>query len=365
MAHVQQEVEFDRDHQSNGTDSERHAIQEQDIVEEIEQVSLPPTGRGKESLLVLSGCSLIQIPVPVWGYHIAFVVCQKYYGSHLGIVHLILPFAFTILTRWPHLRRWFGPLGLVPTAVGFSMTPFATSVWQLIAAQDVMCALGCILLFTPTTLYLDDWFVKRKGLACSSATVRRISLNFIHLPAFWMQQIGNTIRSLGYFLSHTYLSTSDVQQFHVSTMMAITLLVLIDLTSMPGGTFIGELGDCLYLTFTSFSSQTSLLAILSITYGFFTGGFSSTWAGVLQELRAQSLALDMGFIFDLLVGGRAIGNVISGPLSVVLVTNNGWAKNSKAWEYCGQFGGVVLFTGVTALLGCWSALESVQWACSN
>jgi MFS family permease len=80
-------------------------------------------------------------------------------------MYLISPFTFTILTRWPRLRRWFGPLGLILTAVGFLMSSFATKVWQLIATQGVVCALGCGLLFTPTTLYLDEWFVKRKGLA--------------------------------------------------------------------------------------------------------------------------------------------------------------------------------------------------------
>ena len=80
-------------------------------------------------------------------------------------MYLISPFTFTILTRWPRLRRWFGPIGLVLTAVGFLLSSFATSVWQLIATQGVICALGCGLLFTPTTLYLDEWFIKRKGLA--------------------------------------------------------------------------------------------------------------------------------------------------------------------------------------------------------
>lgn len=82
-----------------------------------------------------------------------------------GIMYLISPFTFFILTRWPRLRRWFGPIGLVLTALGFVLSSFANKVWQLIATQGVLCALGCGLLFTPTTLYLDEWFVCRKGLA--------------------------------------------------------------------------------------------------------------------------------------------------------------------------------------------------------
>lgn len=85
--------------------------------------------------------------------------------SRQGILYLSSPFTFGILTRWPRLRRWFGPVGLALTAIGFLVSSFATKVWQLIATQGVICAIGSGLLFTPTTLYLDEWFVKRKGLA--------------------------------------------------------------------------------------------------------------------------------------------------------------------------------------------------------
>ncbi|KAK1546805.1 hypothetical protein CPAR01_00772 [Colletotrichum paranaense] len=429
------------------------AVTQQESENEVEQAPLPPADRGKEAWLVLLGCSLIQFPV--WGYSLAFGVFQEYYGSHpgmlegdtsniavigttlTGIMYLISPFTFTILSRWPRLRRWFGPLGLLLTATGFLLSSFATTVWQLIATQGVICALGCGLLFTPTTLYLDEWFVKRKGLAygvmwagksaagvglpfametclqkfgpvvtlrawsvatvlisapllyflkpripvSQSSTVRRINLNFIQLPSFWMLQIGNVLQSLGYFLPYTYLSTYAVQQLHVSTTVATTLLVLINVTSIPGGIVMGSLGDHLRVTtvilistigsalavflFWGFSSQTALLAVFSITYGFFAGGFSSTWSGVLSKLKAESPAVDTGFIFGLLAGGRGIGNVISGPLSVALLTGDGWMRDGKGWGYSGQYGGIILFTGVTAMLGGWGALGRVKCICAR
>ena len=188
-----------------------------------------------------------------------------------------------------------------------------------------------------------------------------------------MLQIGNVLQSLGYFLPYTYLSTYAVQQLHVSTTVATALLALINVTSIPGGIVIGGLGDHLHITITilisalgsalavflfwGFSSQTALLTAFSITYGFFAGGFSSTWSGVLQELKSQSPALDTGFIFGLPAGGRGIGNVISGPLSVALVTSEGWIKDGKSWGYNGQYGGIILFTGVTALLGGWGCIR--------
>jgi len=82
-----------------------------------------------------------------------------------GILYLSSPITFAVLTRWPRLSRWFGPIGLMTIACGLLMSSFATTVKQLIATQGVICALGSGLLYAPTTLYLDDWFVRRKGLA--------------------------------------------------------------------------------------------------------------------------------------------------------------------------------------------------------
>ncbi|KAH9240273.1 hypothetical protein K456DRAFT_48245 [Colletotrichum gloeosporioides 23] len=451
MAPQHQSIELERMGQHNQESSPDSTIEGQETATEIEQASLPPADRGKQAWLVLAGCSLIQIPV--WGYSLAFGVFQEYYGSHpneidgdisniavigttmTGIMYLISPFTFTILSRWPRLRRWFGPLGLILSVAGFLVSSFATKVWQLIATQGVVCAVGCGLMFTPTTLYLDEWFIKRKGLAygvmwagksaagvgtpfameallqrfgpvttlrawsvatvllsasliyflkpriplSQSTAVRRISLNFIYLPSFWMLQIGNILQSLGYFLPYTYLTTYAVQQLHVSTTIATALLVLINVTSIPGGIVMGSLGDHLRVTtvilistigsalavflFWGFSSHTALLAVFSITYGFFAGGFSSTWSGVLSELKAQSPALDTGFIFGLLAGGRGIGNVISGPLSVVLLTGGDWVRDGKSWGYSGEYGRIILFTGLTAVLGGWGALSRVRWMC--
>ena len=80
-------------------------------------------------------------------------------------MYLMSPFTFFLLTRWPYLRRWFGPIGLFLTFAGFLLSSFCTSVWQLVVTQGVITALGCGLLFTPTTLYLDEWWISRKGLA--------------------------------------------------------------------------------------------------------------------------------------------------------------------------------------------------------
>ena len=80
-------------------------------------------------------------------------------------MYLMSPFTFFLLTRWPHLRRYVGPIGLLLCSLGFLLSSFSTSVWHLILTQGIHSALGSGLLFTPTTLYLDEWWVSRKGLA--------------------------------------------------------------------------------------------------------------------------------------------------------------------------------------------------------
>lgn len=189
-----------------------------------------------------------------------------------------------------------------------------------------------------------------------------------------MLSLGNVLQSLGYFLPYTYLTSYAVQSLHLSTTTGTLLLVLVNATSIPGGIVMGSLGDHLSVTtvllvsslgsalsvffFWGFSSHVALLTIFSLTYGFFAGGFSSTWSAVLKELKGQSPALDTGFIFGLLAGGRGIGNVISGPLSVALVAQGGLG-GGKSWGYGGEYGLVILFTGITSLLGGWGWLERV------
>ena len=100
--------------------------------------------------------------------------------------------------------------------------------------------------------------------------------------------------------------------------------------------------------------------MFSITYGFFAGGFSSTWSGVLTELKAQSPALDTGLIFGLLAGGRGIGNVVSGPLSVALLGGKtGIGGKMGGSGYGSEYGSLIVFTGVSAVLGGWGWVSTL------
>lgn len=62
-------------------------------------------------------------------------------------------------------------------------------------------------------------------------------------------------------------------------------------------------------------------------------------------------------VFGLLAGGRGIGNVISGPLSTVLIEQGSLSSSqadSAGTGFGTQYGTLILFTGITAVFGAWS-----------
>ncbi|OCK80383.1 MFS general substrate transporter [Lepidopterella palustris CBS 459.81] len=250
---------------------------------------------------------------------------------------------------------------VLPFAMGASLERFG-------ARTTIRAWTAAMVLLTTPLLY----FLRPRIPLSQSAAVRRMDLSFLRLPSFWMLQTGNVLQSLGYFLPSAYLSSYGVEEIGLSSTIGTLLIAIFNSTSVPGGIIIGMLNDHFRVTdvilfssigstlavflFWGFSSHVALLSIFSITYGFFAGGFSSTWSGVLTELKAESPALDTGLVFGLLAGGWGIGNVISGPLSVALFTNDDWLQNGKSWRYGSKYGPMILFTGTTALLGGWGWL---------
>lgn len=60
-------------------------------------------------------------------------------------------------------------------------------------------------------------------------------------------------------------------------------------------------------------------------------------------------------VFSFLATGRGIGNVISGPLSSVLVTSSTWSSDAIS-AYQSKYLPLIIFVGSTAILGGISSL---------
>lgn len=229
------------------------------------------------------------------------------------------------------------------------------------------------------TVLLSLPFMKPRIPVSPFASARRLDLSFLRMSTFWMLQAGNIIQSFGYFLPSTYLPSYSTGTVGLPDFMGTLLVSIFNATSVFGGIAVGILCDrfnvtnvlllssvgsalsvLLFWGLASSSSPdssqtpTSLLTVFAISYGFFAGGFSSTWSGIITQIkRDSSPSLETGLVFGLLAGGRGIGNVISGPLSTMLI-NQGSLSHDGATGYDTKYGTLILFTGITALLGGWS-----------
>ena len=466
-------------HSSNG---HQHPQQEEQPPQQYtaDGRPIPPPDHGRAAYLVLAACSLVQ--APVWGYSLAFGVFREYYATHslvnaspgsitsigttqTGIMYLAVPFVMSLLTRFPRLRPWCGPLGLLVSVASLagSSAPGASegaSAAPLIATQGVLYALGCAFLFGAASLCLDDWFVDRKGFAygvmwaaksavgggmpllvtvllarygvettlrawaiasgllslpvlfllrprvppssiaaaagvgssSSTPSTSASSLVFFRRPLFWMLMVGNIIQSLGYQMPNTYLSSYAVslgleQSTTLSAYAGPLLIALFSVASVPGTMVMGMLGDRMPATqvvlISSAGSAVSVFALwyvsnlasfhgsplailiaFALAYGFFAGGFSSTWSAVLHDMKKRDEAVNTGLVFGMLMGGRGLGFVLSGPVSGALLAAAASDHNSKSTSaVVGEYAPLILCTGMTAVLGAWGSLWSLGKPC--
>ena len=88
-------------------------------------------------------------------------------------MYLASPFSMFILQSWPRICRFSSLIGLFIACAGIVASSFATRVWQLIITQGVVYAIGACMLYYPVLIFLDEWFVRRKGLAFGVCWVSR------------------------------------------------------------------------------------------------------------------------------------------------------------------------------------------------
>jgi MFS family permease len=93
-----------------------------------------------------------------------------------------------------------------------------------------------------------------------------------------------------------------------------------------------------------------LLCVFSVVYGFFAGGFSSTNAGVIKFVKGRDGSADVGIVIGVVSAARGIGSIASGPLSEALLRGKPW-MGEAGFGYGSGYGGLIVFTGVTAAFG--------------
>ncbi len=357
-----------------------------------------------------------------------------------GVMYLTMPILSTILDsgRWAKWRRVVAIAGIVISSLGFLVSSWSTQVWQLILLQGVIAPLGSAMLFSPTTLFLDEYFrggnrATAYGVSLSSKNItgtacpflmyglleklgfraalqvwagivfatglfglliipksstgvisrrpRRIPWAFLKHRTFYIYAIGNTVFSSGYGLPQTYLSQYASNELHLSNIVSSLMIALFNVPGIISCTMFGLLCDKTRLS-ASANSQIStlgsglcvfflwglkshripaLLISFSIGYGFFAGGYSSTWGGWITELEREASenneAINTGMIYGLMNGARGVGYVVGGLAGVELL-KVGAVGDSPKWAYGTKFGAIIVFTGITSIIGGWSIVWS-------
>lgn len=362
-----------------------------------------------------------------------------------GVLYMSLPVLSTLfsgrLFRW---KRTAAIIGVLISSTGLVISASSTAVWQLIVTQGILCGLGSALVFSPTTLYLDEWFIRRKSFAygvilatknivgtgtpfltpallsglglqntlriwgvitlvCGlpplllmhsrsgqstnlrRRSTRRTPWKFLTHPTFYIFHIANIVFSSGYGLPQTYIPSYARQVLNLTPSESSLMLALVNLPGVFSCIAFGMLGDgfplfCGYsvtpFTITFLSAIGSALsafllwglaarsgavglALFSTIYGFFAGAYSATWGGALKEIEREAVshneAVDTGVVYGLLNGGRGVGYVVGGLAGVELL-KSGAVQHSSNWGYGTQYGFMILYTGVSALIGGWSIL---------
>ncbi|KAF2994028.1 hypothetical protein E8E14_002455 [Neopestalotiopsis sp. 37M] len=210
---------------------------------------------------------------------------------------------------------------------------------------------------------------------------RRIPWSFLRHRTFWVYSAATTLQSCGYGIPQTYLNTYAHEVALLSQTSATLLLTLFNVPGIASSSFFGYLSDnrrfplsaaavtaisgimsglaaLLFWGLTSPGSM-ALLVLFSITFGFAAGGYSATWGGLLNEMASEAAqrneAIDTGMVYGLLNGARGIGYVVGGVVGVPLL-NAGSLHQLGSFGYGTSYGPIIIFTGLSSLLGGWGLL---------
>ncbi|OBT86281.1 hypothetical protein VE02_05576 [Pseudogymnoascus sp. 03VT05] len=391
--------------------------------------------RGKDAWLFLAASTVIE--ALVWGFSFSFGVFQDYYSTHepfagatniafisttsTGIMYMAGLLLFPAYKTWPKLADRSKWVGLPLMATALIAASFANNVNHLLLTQGVLFALGGSVVYYPALVFVDGWFIERKGLAfgimwggsgaaglCIPFTINWLlhaygfrnalriwavvitvisapliyflrarippsqssqpvhhGLGFLRTRTFWLLQMGLTMESLGYFIPSIYLPTF-ARSLGYSPSIGTLLVALVNAASVPSTILLGMLIDRFHVTtvviistvgavlsvflFWGFSDALPLLIVFSILYGLFAGGFVTTISGIVKAVKGLDETTDVGTLLGILSAGRGIGAVASGPLSEALLSSRPW-QGKATLGYGTGYGGLIVFTGITAAVG--------------
>lgn len=197
-----------------------------------------------------------------------------------------------------------------------------------------------------------------------SRTVRKVDFSFVHHAPFWFYQTGNTLQAIASFLPQLWIP-SFAHAIGLPSYSGTLALCLLNIAACGGYLLQGQLCDRFHVTVAllvatlgsmvsifllwGLTASEPMLYIFAMAWGLTGAGFAATWAGCATAMRTSTNNLDTGMVISLMCVGKGIGSVISGPISERLL-QAGPLRNA-GFAYGSQYGSVILFTGLSAMLG--------------
>lgn len=161
----------------------------------------------------------------------------------------------------------------------------------------------------------------------------------------------------------------------LSSLSATLAVSILNCASVIGTTVMGSLTDHLHIITVilisatgsalsafllwGFASAKSMLYVFAFAYGIFAGGYAATWTGCLAEIQRESRDAEAGVVLGMMAATRGIGAVVSGSLSEQLLKITP-GKGQLSGAYGSEYGVLILFTGITAILGGLGVVERIR-----
>lgn len=216
----------------------------------------------------------------------------------------------------------------------------------------------------------------------STPRTRKMPFHVFHHRTLYIYCVAIALQSAGYGIPQTYLNTYASEVAGLSQTSATLLLTLFNIPGIASSSFFGYLSDNKYFalsaaTVTCISGLSSALSafllwgmttegnlatliLFSITFGFFAGGYSATWGGLMNDLegeaRRSNEAIDSGMVYGLLNGARGIGYVAGGLAGVPLLKAGVENYGNGGFGVQTSYGPLIVFTGIASLFGGWGVL---------
>ncbi|KAJ5140951.1 hypothetical protein N7448_004359 [Penicillium atrosanguineum] len=257
--------------------------------------NLPPVDRGKGAYLFLTACFMLE--ALIW--------------------------AFILLQAFPRMKLWAAPIGFLIMCLAIAMSSFATNTGQLIVSQGVAYGIGASLAYAPTIIFMDEWFVQRKGLAFGimwagtglsgvilpivmqwllntyghetalrvwaivlvimggpllfyvrprlpisrSSRTRPFDFRFLWDATFLIYETGNILEAMGYFLPTIYLPTY-ARSLGANNLQATLTVMLFNLASVFGCVIMGSMVDRYHATTCILLSTVGSTIAVFLIWGF-------------------------------------------------------------------------------------------------